>query len=166
MNLKQNIQRRCSMRPPPVKIVSIMWEGVKEWPRSTKGFVHVNENRPRVGCLIDRWHLTWFNDRFWNISKLLNWALVCEPCKSFKDKRARVWIQLMSKSYYRNLDQNFTLDLFGVRITNFILNRPFHSCRSAQWPGLWMVVRLKSTLFWYRPHCFCHVNAPSQHQIN
>ena len=29
---------------------------------------------------------------------------------------------------------------------------------SAQWPGLWMEARLKVTLFWYRPPCFCCVN--------
>ena len=29
---------------------------------------------------------------------------------------------------------------------------------SAQWPGLWMAVRLEVTLSWYRPHCFCCVN--------
>ena len=28
----------------------------------------------------------------------------------------------------------------------------------AQWPSLWMVARLLVTLYWYRPHCFYHVN--------
>ena len=32
---------------------------------------------------------------------------------------------------------------------------------SAQWPGLWMAVRLKVTFCSYKPLCFCHVNAPS-----